>query len=256
MAGVWGIFEAGTVGSGSGLARGAALAAAGTVEYKLPVRILAVDTTTARGSLALVTDQGVAAESRSTTQEGHSRWLLAAVARTLEELGLEARDLDGFAVTVGPGSFTGLRVGMSSVQGLALGAGAPCVGVSSLDLLGLAGAGGAPTVLALVDAQRGEVFGGVYDSGGRPAGEPRMGTVESLVEELHDGAAFVGDGALRYRAEIEALVRGARFPEVDLFLAASLGRVALEALRAGRGCAPGELRPLYLRAPHIRKPRG
>jgi len=230
-------------------------AAAGTVEYKLPVRILAVDTTTARGSLAVVTDQGVAAESRSTTQEGHSRWLLAAVADSLEKLGLEARDLDGFAVTVGPGSFTGLRVGMSSVQGLALGAGAPCVGVSSLDLLGRAGAGGAPTVQALVDAQRGEVFGGVYDGGGRPAGEPRVGTVESVLAELEGEAAFVGDGALRYRAEIEALVGGACFPEVDLFLAASLGRVALEALRAGRGCAPGDLRPLYLRAPHIRKPR-
>ncbi len=255
MAGVWGIFEAGTVGSGSGLPRGVGFAAAGTVEYKLTVHILAVDTTTARGSLAVVTGQGVAAESRSTTQEGHSRWLLSAVDDALVKLGLEVHDLDGFAVTVGPGSFTGLRVGISSVQGLALGAGKPCLGVSALDLLGRAGAGGAPRVVALVDAQRGEVFGGVYDDGGRPAGEPRVGPVESLVADLEGEAAFVGDGALRYRAEIESLVGGARFPEVDLFLAPGLGRVALEVLGAGGGCAPGDLRPLYLRAPHIRKPR-
>lgn len=255
MAGVWGIFEAGTVGSGSGAPRGSGFAAVGTVEYKLPVQILAVDTTTPRGSLAVVTDQGVVAESRSTTPEGHSGWLLSAADAALRGLGLEARDLDGFAVTVGPGSFTGLRVGISSVQGLALGAGKPCVGVPSLDVLGRAGAGRAPTVVTLVDAQRGEVFGGVYDGEGRPAGEPRVGTVESLVADLEDEVAFVGDGALRYRAEIEALVARARFPEVDLFLAAGLGRVALEALREGRGCPPGELRPLYLRAPHIRKPR-
>ena len=255
MAGVWGIFEGRTVGSGSGLPRGGGFAAVGTVEYKLPVRILAVDTTTARGSLAVVTDQGVAAESRSTTQEGHSRWLLSAVDVALEGLGLEARDLDGFAVTVGPGSFTGLRVGMSSVQGLALATGRRCVGVASLDLLGRATAARADTVVALVDAQRGEVFAGVYDDEGQPRGEHRVGPVEALVAELEGEVAFVGDGALRYRARIEALVDRATFPEVDLFLAADLGRVAIEELRSGRGCAPGELRPLYLRAPHIRKPR-
>ncbi len=219
------------------------------------MRILAVDTTTSRGSLAVVTDQGVAAESRSTSPEGHSGWLLSAVEGALERLGLRARDLDGFAVTVGPGSFTGLRVGMSSVQGLALAAGKPCVGVVSLDLLGRAAAGRAPTVAALVDAQRGEVFAGVYDGQGRRLGEYRVGPVASVVADLKGEVAFVGDGAPRHRAEIEALVDGSRFLEVDLFLAAELGRVALEELRSGRGLAPGELRPLYLRAPHIRKPR-
>jgi tRNA threonylcarbamoyladenosine biosynthesis protein TsaB len=219
------------------------------------VRILAVDTTTSRGSLAVVSDDGVVAESRSTTPEGHSRWVLSAAAETLESLGLEARDLDGFAVTVGPGSFTGLRVGMSSIQGLALAAGRPCVGLASLDLLGRAGAGPTPTVVALVDAQRGEVFAGFYDGEGRATGEHQVGTVESVLGDLEGEVAFVGDGALRYRGEIEGLVAGARFPEIDLFLAADLGRAALPELRAGRGCAPGELRPLYLRAPHIRKPR-
>jgi tRNA threonylcarbamoyladenosine biosynthesis protein TsaB len=243
------------VGSGSGLARGRGFAALGTVEYKLPVRILAVDTTTARGSLAVVTEEGVAAESRSTSPRGHSRWVLAAADRALESLGLGAGDLDGFAVTVGPGSFTGLRVGLSSVQGLALAAGKPCVGVASLDLLGRAGAGSSPTVAALVDAQRGEVFAGFYDDTGRERGEPRVGTLDAVVADLVGEVAFVGDGAERYRVEIEELVRGARFPEVDLFLAAGLGRVALEELRSGRGVAPGELSPLYLRAPHIRKPR-
>jgi tRNA threonylcarbamoyladenosine biosynthesis protein TsaB len=241
--------------SGSGLARGGASPPSGQWSISYRVRILAVDTTTARGSLAVVTEEGVAAQSRSTSREGHSRWLFEAVDAALEELGLEAGELDAFAVTVGPGSFTGLRVGMSSVQGLALATGRPCVGVASLDILGRAAAGRAETVVALVDAQRGEVYAGVFDREGRRRGEHRVGRVEALVADLEGDVAFVGDGALLYRAEIEALVPGASLPEVDLFLAAGVGRAALETLRAGGGCAPGELRPLYLRAPHLRTPR-
>jgi tRNA A37 threonylcarbamoyladenosine modification protein TsaB len=76
-----------------------------------------------------------------------------------------------------------------------------------------------------------------------------------FVKGFDGEVAFVGDGALRYRAEIEAKVADAAFPAVDLFLAAALGRQAVEALQAGEGVRPGELRPLYLRAAHIRKPK-
>jgi tRNA threonylcarbamoyladenosine biosynthesis protein TsaB len=254
MAGVWGIFEGGTVGSGSGLTPAAGFAAVGTVEYKLTVRILAVDTTTSRGSLAVMTEEGVLAEARSTAPEG-SRWLLSEVEKALGRLDLQPADLDGFAVTVGPGSFTGLRVGMSSVQGLALGTGRPCVGVASLDLLAAGASGGAGTVVALVDAVRGEVFAGVYDHLGQLQGERRATTVEELAAAVVGDVAFVGDGVLRYRSELESLVPGARFPEVDLFLARALGGWGIERLHAGAGVPPGDLRPLYLRAAHIWKPR-
>ncbi len=219
------------------------------------MRVLAVDTTTPRGSLAVVSAEGVEAEVRETTPHGHSRWLLAAVDRTLSDLGLEPRGLDGFAVTVGPGSFTGLRVGMSSVQGLGLATGRPCIGRPSLDILAVSAARRAPSIVALVDTVRGEVFGGVYDREGRLRGDRRAGPIEDLMGGLEGEVAFVGDGAVRYRREIEAALPSAVFPEVDLFLAAGLGRVAVEALRAGEGSAPGDLRPLYLRGAHIRKPR-
>jgi tRNA threonylcarbamoyl adenosine modification protein YeaZ len=219
------------------------------------VRILAVDTTTSRGSLAVVGDEGLLAEARSETPSGHSGWLIAEVETALGRLGLHVGDLDGFAVTVGPGSFTGLRVGLSSIQGLALGTGRPCVGVSSLDILASSAAGQAPTVVAVVDAVRGEVFAGVYDSRGGLRGERRATHVEELANELEGPVDFVGDGTLRYRGEIEDLVPGARFPEVDLFLAPALGRWGIERLRAGAGVRPGELRPLYLRGAHIRKPK-
>ena len=219
------------------------------------MRVLAVDTTTSRGSLAVVTADSLEAEVRTESADGHSRWLLSAVDRTLGELGLEPWDLDGLAVTVGPGSFTGLRVGISSVQGLALATGRPCLGRPSLDILARAAIGRAPSIVALVDAVRGEVFGAVFDGEGRLRGERRAGQVADLVCDLDGEVAFVGDGVLRYRPQIEDLVRGAVFPQVDLFLAAELGRAAVDGLAAGEGGGPGDLQPLYLREAHIRKPR-
>jgi tRNA threonylcarbamoyladenosine biosynthesis protein TsaB len=219
------------------------------------VRVLAVDTTTPRGSLAIVSQEGTEAEARLASARGHSRWLLSAAQMTLDGLGLEPASLDGFAVTVGPGSFTGLRVGMSSVQGLALAAGRPCLGVSALDVLARAAAGRASTVVALIDAVRGEVFGGVYDADAAPLRESRAAPVEEILEGLGGEPVFVGDGALRYRDRILERVPGALFPDIDLFVAGTLGRQALPELAAGRGVSPGELRPLYLRGAHIRRPR-
>jgi tRNA threonylcarbamoyladenosine biosynthesis protein TsaB len=233
---------------------GAAFRPSGEWSISYDVRVLAVDTTTPRGSLAVVADEGVLAEVRVTTSGGHSRWLLPAVDAVLEGLGVAPGELDAFAVTVGPGSFTGLRVGISSVQGLALAAGKPCLGSSSLDVLARLGRRRAPTVVALVDAFRDEVFGAVYDDEGRARGEPRVGPPESFAVGLEGAVAFVGDGVRRHRARLERGGHEPRFPEVDLFLAGELGRWAIGRLGEGGGQRAGELRPLYLRPPDIRKP--
>src|SRR5262249_31042274 len=99
------------------------------------MRVLAIDTTTAHGSVALVDERQVLGEVRLLAADRQSAHVLPAVDFLLCRLALDARALDGFAVTVGPGSFTGLRVGISTVQGLALGAGKPCVGLPTLDVL-------------------------------------------------------------------------------------------------------------------------
>jgi tRNA threonylcarbamoyladenosine biosynthesis protein TsaB len=218
------------------------------------VRLLAVDTTTPRGSVALVSEAGVEAEARVGTAEGHSRWLLPAVDVLLRGLDVRAGDLDAFAVTVGPGSFTGLRVGLSSVQGLALACGRPCIGVSALDVLASAAAGSAPAVVALMDAFRGELYSAVYDGHGGLRVPARVGAIETLLPGLPKGVAFVGDATEAHRERILAGVPDAAFPAVDLFLAAQLGRLALR-LGPAAAVPAAELRPLYLRAADIRKPR-
>lgn len=219
------------------------------------MRVLAVDTTTERGSVAVAEDGAVRGEVRLACPDGHSRRLLPAIEFLLGSLGLGPRELEGFAVTTGPGSFTGLRVGLSTVQGLALASGRPCLGMSALDVLAVRAAGAAPATVAMMDAYRGEVYGAVYDGGGQPVRPATVERPEALVAGAPERAAFVGDGAERHRALILSLRPHAVFPARSLFLAGTLARVAAAALARGEGVGPAELRPLYLREPDIRKAR-
>ncbi len=215
---------------------------------------MAVDTTTPRGSVALVESGTARAEVRVRAPDSHSRWLVRAIALVVEGLGLAPADVDAWAVATGPGSFTGLRVGLSTVQGLALAAARPCVGVSSLDALAALARGSAPRIVALVDAFRDEVYAAAYDAEGQPVGDACVGPVEAVLPGLGGRVAFVGDGAHRFRARIEASKPDALFPEVDLWLAVTLGRLAESRLAAGEGTAPEALRPAYIRGADIRKP--
>jgi tRNA threonylcarbamoyladenosine biosynthesis protein TsaB len=236
------------------MAAGGSLAGPAKVEYKLAVRFLAVDTTTPRGSVAVVADGGVEAEVRVATGDGHSRWLLPAVELVLGGLAIDAFALDAFAVTVGPGSFTGLRIGLSSAQGLALASGKPCIGLSALDVLASTVRGSSGTIVALMDAFRSEFYSAVYDGDAVPLAPARVGSLEQVLEGVPARSAFVGDAAVTQRGRIAALVPEARFPPGELFLAAALGRAALlRGLDAGVPAA--ELRPLYLRGAGIGRPR-
>ena len=215
--------------------------------------MLAVDTTTPRASVALAGPEAVLAEDRAVSESGHSRWLLPAIEALLRKLGLDAAAIDVFAVTTGPGSFTGLRVGLGTVQGLALASRRRCFGLSSLDVLAHTGKGASGTLVALLDAFRGEVFCGVYDAAARLQGERRVGPLSAMLPGLPPGSAFLGGAASAERAAIEAAVPGAVFPETSGFLAAPLALVALQ--RGQEAVGPGELRPLYLRGADIRPSR-
>jgi len=219
------------------------------------VRVLAVDTSSPRGSLAVAGPEGVLAEARVVTAEGHSRWLLPAVAALLQGLGLDPGGLDLFAVTTGPGSFTGLRVGLGSVQGLALASGRPCVGLPTLDVLAASAARSSGTVVALIDAFRGEVYSGVYDAAGSLRGGPTVGPLAAVLEGVPAGSAFVGDAAAKHREAILQAVPDAVFADWARFLAPPLAAVALRRAAAGATVSPSDLRPLYLRAADIRPPR-
>jgi len=218
------------------------------------MRILAVDTTTARGSVALVEGDATLGEVRLRSASGHSGWLVSAIDFLLRQASLKPLEVEAYAVTTGPGSFTGLRVGLSTVQGLALAAKRRCLGLSALDVLAALVAGSAPTLVAFMDAYRDDVFTARFDAAARPLGPPRVARVSRALEGLSGPVAFVGDAVERYRAEILAVRPDALFPRNELFLAAVVGRMAGPRLARGEGALPEALRPLYLREAEIRKP--
>jgi tRNA threonylcarbamoyladenosine biosynthesis protein TsaB len=187
-------------------------------------------------------------EIRLHCEGSHSRRLLPAVCFLLEALGLEPAAIDAYAPAVGPGSFTGLRIGISTVQGLALATGRPCLGVSALDALAWRIRGASEALVVMMDAQRGEVYGALYDRQGGPQGPPTAEPPESFLRRAGArAAAYIGDGAQRYRAQVLEADPHASFPERSLFLAGAVAALAAQRLAAGEGVSAAALRPLYLR---------
>ena len=179
--------------------------------------VLAFDTATTATTVALFDDalpSGIAErrhEPAPGERPGHAAQLLALAAALLDEAGLTFRDVDRIAVGVGPGTFTGLRIGVATARALAQSADAELVGISTLRALALVpepGAGEAGTdlgVLAVIDARRGEVFAAGWRDG-RPVLEPAALAPAELAQGVAaEGGAWlaVGDGALRFREDLE-----------------------------------------------------
>lgn len=215
------------------------------------MRVLAVDTTTERESVALAVDGEVTGEVRLRARGGHSRRLMPAISFLLGAAGLSPREVDGFAVTIGPGSFTGLRVGISCIQGLALASGRPCLGVDTLEVLARAAGRGAGVVAATVDAYRGQVYAALHDASGARLDAPRAESPEALASRAPENVAFIGDGADKHRDVLAALRPRAVFLPGDRYLAATLARMAAPRLQAGEGVPAAALRALYLREADI-----
>ncbi|HZC74963.1 MAG TPA: tRNA (adenosine(37)-N6)-threonylcarbamoyltransferase complex dimerization subunit type 1 TsaB [Gaiellaceae bacterium] len=188
---------------------------------------LAFDTATAVATSALVDGDELLGERVSRAQT-----LLEDVDALLRQAGAHPSDLDRLAVGVGPGSFTGVRIGLAVARGLALSLGLPGAGVSTLAAL----AAGAPGAVPVVDAKRREVFT-LLD------GEPRVLAPQEL--KLDKGAVCVGDGATRYRSLLEE--RGLEVPEEGD--ERHLPRARFHAALAGEAGPVDELEPLYLRVP-------
>ena len=192
--------------------------------------VLAFDTATDVATSALVDDGEVLGERAS-----RAATLLEDVDALLRQGGKRPRDLDGLVVGIGPGSFTGVRIGLATARGLALALDLPVAGVSTLDAL----AAGAPGALPVVDARRHEVF--VLD------GDPRVVRPEEL--RFEPGRLLVGDGAVRYRDLFQQ--RGAEIPPDTSEL--HLPRASLHARLATAFGPPDAVEPLYLRHPDADK---
>lgn len=221
--------------------------------------VLVVDSSTpaVTAALAEITADGVAlrAQRRTVDARAHGELLAPQVDAVLREAGARPRDLSAIVAGLGPGPFTGLRVGLVTAAGMGQALDIPTYGVCSLDALGLAVSGedtAGERILAASDARRREVYWAVYAADGErvtgPAVDPPAAVAER-VAELGIGFA-VGEGAHRYADALTVPVRDEpRYPPAD-----TLARLAADRVHAG---APTErLTPLYLRRPDAVEPAG
>jgi tRNA threonylcarbamoyladenosine biosynthesis protein TsaB len=228
------------------------------------MRVLALDTTTRPGSVALVAGDEIVDERPGDAARSHAESLPGALVALLAAHGLTTASIDLFAVASGPGSFTGLRIGIATIQGLALVGGRRVVAVSSLEALGQMGstqtaADGA--VAVWIDAHRRDVFAALYRVTTEPLFEsarlrladgPVVDAPSALLARWSSGlpgtVSWIGDGAIAYAAAIESALGPSRILAPPR-LAGAIGRMAAVRARRGEAVHPAAVHPLYVRRP-------
>ncbi|MBI4354608.1 MAG: tRNA (adenosine(37)-N6)-threonylcarbamoyltransferase complex dimerization subunit type 1 TsaB [Candidatus Omnitrophica bacterium] len=220
------------------------------------MKLLAIDTSTEQLGVAVVDEARVLASYEILAERIHAVELPNAVNRVLETAGLSLKTIEALAIDIGPGSFTGLRIGVAFVKALAFTHQTPLIGVPSLDVLAAQVPYATHPVCVMCDAKQRKVYAALYrteDGKLTKRSDHQLLTVDELLPLLGEGPMiFLGDGVALYRERLtqhfgsRALFAGAEtwWPH-----AATLGRLGLERLKAGQHDDPSTLVPMYLH-PH------
>lgn len=208
--------------------------------------LLAIDTAGIDCAVALCDSQtgAILAEMTETIGKGHAERLMAILDAVLAEARRDLSDVDKIAVTVGPGSFTGIRVGVAAARGLGLALGVPVTGVTTLEVMARAGRAGGAGKIAAIDAKRGEVYLQAFDDNDSPLSEPLLLGLAEAVDfaRKHPSFPVVGSGLAALFPDKNVEPAPDRFP---ISLVARIG------LHSGR-----DPKPLYLRGPDAKPQDG
>lgn len=219
------------------------------------MRILGIDTSTMTGSVAIVEDERLVAEEILSVDVTHSERVIQSVDMVIKGARLSFSDIDGFGVAIGPGSFTGLRIGVAAVKGFVFSTNKPMVGVSSLLALAYNLASSSKAVAAVIDARRGEVYLGVYRFTNWVPEEVLKDTVLSpqaaldAVSRIEDDVVFVGDGIYLMREMIEGRFGRSAIPPAPFRLprASNVAWIAASKMMKGEVDDPMSIRLNYIR---------
>lgn len=217
--------------------------------------VLGIETATKTGGVALVGDKGVVAEYTSNIEVTHSERLMAMVDRLLTDTGMSLASVEGFAVSTGPGSFTGLRIGIATIKGISLATNKPIAAVPTLAALAWNLPHAVHAVCPLLDAKKKEVYAALYRQNRGRQESVMPETVLPLAElaaRITEPVIFTGEGAYLFRQELQALFgTRALFAPFSAIVpsAASVAEMGRMAITAGERADAAALAPLYIRRP-------
>ena len=218
------------------------------------MKILAVDTASRTGSVAVLEDETILAEVQVTSPQTHAKRLMSAIDTALGMADSDLSELNGFAVTHGPGSFTGLRIGISTVKGLALATGKPVTGVSTLDALACQFPSFPDLVCPLLDARKGQIYTALYKCGHHRGLEklaPECATgPRQWLTQIKGPCLFVGDGAILYKGIIKEIIgQQTRFapPYLNSVRASVVASIGKKQIERGDVVDVASLVPHYIR---------
>ncbi len=230
---------------------------------RLPIReqgsmtkVLAFDTAAAACSVAVIDGDTVLAHESEICVRGHAERLVPMIQRVMRAAGMTFSDLDRLAATVGPGSFTGLRIGLACARSLALAADRPLVGITTLEAIAHATpeeARSDRTVLIALETKRDDFYFQIFDASLVPLCEPSSGNAEALFDALPDGQLLIGgDSTEKVLALLGARAKEATVSDDTIYCDAAV--VARIAISREPLADPGQLVPLYLRPPDTTSP--
>jgi len=218
------------------------------------MKILAIETATIAGSVAICDDSsGLMGEVKINVKIAHAERLMPSIKWLLDSSRVTIEEIDAFAISIGPGSFTGLRIGLSTVKGFAFATNKPVVSVPTLDAFARTVPFSAYQICPLLDARKDEVFAGLYrwaDNNIIKVMPERAISPGDLLKEISDKTVFIGDGIIRYGDMIRDMCGdNAIFPPPSIMSpsAATVGEIAFEKIKQGDLADPVSLTPFYIR---------
>lgn len=215
------------------------------------MKLLAIDTATQQMGVTVTDGDVILASYELLAEHPHAAELPGAVTRVLKAAGLTLNALDAVAVDLGPGSFTGLRIGLAFVKALAFTTKKPVIGVSSLDVLAAGVPFASQPVCPILDAKQHNVYAALFRvEAGMPKRESDywLGPTDDVLGCLTEPMIFLGDGCARYRERILQRCPGARFAPPELWWpkSAALARLGRQRLEEHQADDPARLVPMYL----------
>ncbi len=215
------------------------------------MKILGIDTSSKFLSIALTEDSNIIVEHSLLLDRRHSSLLVPEISKILKKKNLSIDDIDAFIVGLGPGSFTGLRIGVSTIKGFGITTKKPCIGVSSIDALALNANGNESTIVPIIDAKRQNLYSAIYKKEKYQTVKKTdylLLNIDTLMKKIKKEAVFLGDGINLYRQKITQFNKKAVFLEEEYWYpkSSNLIKLGLRKIKGYKKSDLNKLNPIYL----------